>query len=319
MSYITPKTTRGVQEQDVWAAADAVLLQGERPTIERVRQHMGRGSPNTVGPMLESWFGRLGQRLSAAENEAQGDALLPQVVQEAALALWQAACKQAQVAAQTALQDQHTALAQAQEALAAREARLAQGELNLQQQKQGLDAALKLAQDQQADLSERLAAMQQQLEQREAQLTAQRQEWDELQQQRDAERRQHSTALEAAAQERQRLAEQFSGNEKRWLGELDRSRQEVEKLKKQQQQAAQDAQALVAEMRSRQAQLETEALAAQSVLATTQHSLHLANERIEELKIQLQQRPLPDAPALRSSSPSLQRRALAQKSLARRR
>ena len=296
MSYITPKTTRGVQEQDVWAAADAVLLQGERPTIERVRQHMGRGSPNTVGPMLESWFGRLGQRLSAAENEAQGDALLPQVVQEAALALWQAACKQAQVAAQTALQEQHTALAQAQEALAAREARLAQGELNLQQQKQGLDAALKLAQDQQADLSERLAAMQQQLEQREAQLTAQRQEWDELQQQRDAERRQHSTALEAAAQERQRLAEQFSGNEKRWLGELDRSRQEVEKLKKQQQQAAQDAQALVAEMRSRQAQLETEALAAQSVLATTQHSLHLANERIEELKIQLQQRPLFDSP-----------------------
>ena len=52
MSYITPKTTRGVQEQDVWAAADAVLLQGERPTIERVRQHMGRGSPTTVGPML---------------------------------------------------------------------------------------------------------------------------------------------------------------------------------------------------------------------------------------------------------------------------
>ena len=179
MSYITPKTTRGVQEQDVWAAADAVLLQGERPTIERVRQHMGRGSPNTVGPMLESWFGRLGQRLSAAENEAQGDALLPQVVQEAALALWQAACKQAQVAAQTALQEQHTALAQAQEALAAREACLAQGELNLQQQKQGLDAALKLAQDQQADLSERLAAMQQQLEQHKAQLTAQRQERDE--------------------------------------------------------------------------------------------------------------------------------------------
>ena len=32
MSYITPKTTRGVQEQDVWAAADAVLLQEKRRT-----------------------------------------------------------------------------------------------------------------------------------------------------------------------------------------------------------------------------------------------------------------------------------------------
>lgn len=43
---------RGVQMDDVWAAADAVLNQGERPTIERVRQQLGRGSPNTVGPML---------------------------------------------------------------------------------------------------------------------------------------------------------------------------------------------------------------------------------------------------------------------------
>jgi len=54
---------RGVQRQDVWEAADAVLLQGEKPTIERVRQHLGSGSPNTVGPHLEQWFKHLGRRL----------------------------------------------------------------------------------------------------------------------------------------------------------------------------------------------------------------------------------------------------------------
>jgi hypothetical protein len=40
--------TRGITKDDVWVAADAVLVQGQRPTIERVRQQLGRGSPNTV-------------------------------------------------------------------------------------------------------------------------------------------------------------------------------------------------------------------------------------------------------------------------------
>ena len=53
---------RGVQLEDVWAAADAVLGLGERPTIERVRQQLGRGSPNTVGPMLDGWYGSLAKR-----------------------------------------------------------------------------------------------------------------------------------------------------------------------------------------------------------------------------------------------------------------
>jgi len=318
MSYTIPKTTRGVQEQDVWAAADAVLMEGQRPTIERVRQHMGRGSPNTVGPMLESWFARLGERLGAAAQGAAQGRQLPAAVHEAMQALWQIALTQAQTAAQEALQAQQAQLVEAQTALQAHEQQLQQRSDNLQQQKQALDEALKLAQAQQADLSERLDAMQQQLEQREQLLQARRQEFDALQQQRDVERQQHRTALEAAAHERQRLAEQFSGNEKRWLGELDRSRQEVEKLKKQQLQAMQEAQELIAQTRSRQAELENECFSAQSALTTTQHSLELANERIAELKALLQQRSAPEATAPRNGS-SLQRRALAQKSLTRRR
>ncbi|WP_368859848.1 DNA-binding protein, partial [Escherichia coli] len=44
----------GITEVDVWRASDALLLEGARPTIERVRQKIGRGSPNTVSPHLES-------------------------------------------------------------------------------------------------------------------------------------------------------------------------------------------------------------------------------------------------------------------------
>ena len=42
------KKSRAVQQQDVWTAADALIAEGLRPTIERVRHKIGRGSPNTV-------------------------------------------------------------------------------------------------------------------------------------------------------------------------------------------------------------------------------------------------------------------------------
>ena len=54
----------GINETDVWQAADALLLEGARPTIERVRMKIGRGSPNTVTPYLETWFRSLGARIA---------------------------------------------------------------------------------------------------------------------------------------------------------------------------------------------------------------------------------------------------------------
>jgi hypothetical protein len=60
------KSTRGVQQDEVSAAADTLLAECLRPTIERVRMKIGRGSPNTVAPMLETWFADLGVRLGVA-------------------------------------------------------------------------------------------------------------------------------------------------------------------------------------------------------------------------------------------------------------
>ena len=64
---------RGVQMEEVWAAADTVLGLGERPTIERVRQQLGRGSPNTVGPMLDGWYGSLAKRLQSPVDVIEHD------------------------------------------------------------------------------------------------------------------------------------------------------------------------------------------------------------------------------------------------------
>ncbi|PPU41477.1 DNA-binding protein [Xanthomonas hortorum] len=39
---------RGITESDVNDAADALVADGERPTAERIRAHLGTSQPNTV-------------------------------------------------------------------------------------------------------------------------------------------------------------------------------------------------------------------------------------------------------------------------------
>ena len=54
----------GVTRADVFNAADALAMRGARPTVERVRNHLGTGSPNTVTPLLDEWWKAVGPRLA---------------------------------------------------------------------------------------------------------------------------------------------------------------------------------------------------------------------------------------------------------------
>ena len=47
--------TTGITYDQVAAAAEAVTAQGENPSIMRVREHLGTGSPNTIHRHLKSW------------------------------------------------------------------------------------------------------------------------------------------------------------------------------------------------------------------------------------------------------------------------
>lgn len=81
---------RGITEKDVFIACDALVLAGERPTIERVRQKIGRGSPNTVSPMLDAWFKGLGRRLQDPGAFAPPSDV-PEPVLQAAQHFWEVA------------------------------------------------------------------------------------------------------------------------------------------------------------------------------------------------------------------------------------
>lgn len=115
--------SRGITEQDVWKAADALLLEGARPTIERVRLKIGRGSPNTVSPHLESWFARLGARIADPQAFRAPETDAPEPVRELARQLWETAQALAHQAAETrALQAED----QARQARAERDAQAAE-------------------------------------------------------------------------------------------------------------------------------------------------------------------------------------------------
>ena len=75
----------GIRQSDVSHAADTLLRTGDRPTVEKVRTKLGRGSPNTINPMLDAWWKTLSVRLDSGPAALHR---LPETVAHIAEALW---------------------------------------------------------------------------------------------------------------------------------------------------------------------------------------------------------------------------------------
>lgn len=214
------KSTRGVQQQEVWAAADALIAAGERPTIERVRLKIGRGSPNTVSPMLEAWFATLGPRLGVALGGAQAEEGTPKELLQALNKVWAAAVAAARDEADRALEPERDRLAQQGLKLDIARQELLQREAALTERGIALEHALELAKSQLRGQAAQLEKAGRDLEQARSSLA-------NLVQERDAGRRQFDEQLRTLAEERQRTEQRRAANERRLLEEVDRARQEV--------------------------------------------------------------------------------------------
>jgi hypothetical protein len=84
--------SRGITQSDVSHAADSLLRAGERPTIDKVRAKIGKGSPNTINPMLDAWWKTLAARLDSGPAALHR---LPETVAHIAEALWMQALEEA--------------------------------------------------------------------------------------------------------------------------------------------------------------------------------------------------------------------------------
>jgi hypothetical protein len=135
------RPSSAIGQADVTGAADRLLAAGERPTVKKVRAKIGRGSPNTINPLLDNWWKTL-----AARFEAGPPALyrLPEAVAHICEALWQQTLEAAQERAGIELRKRDSRLSEKEQHIEVRSAVLSlrEGELNARIRALSQEAAL---------------------------------------------------------------------------------------------------------------------------------------------------------------------------------
>lgn len=218
---------RGITETDVHTAADELVANGDRPTVERIRAHLGTGSPNTVTRWLDTWWKNLGIRLQPKRPDLK-DA--PTVLAELAGQWWALALEHAR---ESVLEE----LAYARQSLAAE-----YGELRVQQQSFADEGSALHAKATASAQSERLALTQvaelrqlvDQLQSQLAESARQRASTDQRLEQVESARRTMEGRLqelqELARSERDSLIEHARSVENRAAREVDQARQQAKEL-----------------------------------------------------------------------------------------
>jgi len=219
-----------ISREDVFQSADALLVQGDRPTIDRVRMKLGRGSPNTINDHLDAWWLKLGARLR--DIPGQEFPQVPERVSQALLQLWDHALEGAHSALrETAAQREQTLIEQeatlesATQALHAREVAAAAGMA-------ALEEALALARDQLAATNQRANALEARMQERDAECDRLRGRIGTLETDCHHYRTQLDAASTAHQAERTQLQERHATTEAHWMLELDRARQSAKELTK---------------------------------------------------------------------------------------
>lgn len=277
------KSTRGVQQDEVWAAADALIVEGLRPTIERVRQRLGRGSPNTVSPMLEAWFATLGERLGVTElqNDLKG---LPPIVSQSISKIWEVALHEAHIEAGQNVAKVNEALALERADLDERETKLTQRDLVLNEREKASNEALELANRQFSELSTRFTELQTQLQQRENELLKLRAEHSSLRSSSQSDIRKHEEAVKLLNRDRQQLGERSDLNHRRLLQDLDRTRQELKQAKTAVDESERRSENIRKEIEATNVALSDKLKLSQIEVATLNQALTTANEHSTELR-----------------------------------
>ncbi|MGJ7541467.1 DNA-binding protein [Variovorax sp. LT1R16] len=228
---MTQKRSRGVQQADVWAAADALIAAGDRPTIERVRQKIGSGSPNTVSPMLDAWYRTLPARLGVAamvdSAAGVGGSRLPPEVADAARRLWELACRDASALSSQANEAQRAALDRREDALTAAEAEFQRREQTFASTKASLEESVLRGNDTITGLQRQLDAAQQRQDAMERQVEQLREALAASQRRQEALRAEQAAALARKDATMAETQQRHDAAEHRALREIDRAREET--------------------------------------------------------------------------------------------
>jgi hypothetical protein len=208
---------------NVFQAADAVLLAGGRVTIDRVRTHLGRGSPNTIQEHLESWWSGLGARLRDIPGREFPE--LPDEVATALQGLWNTALDSAHAAIDGKAATRDAQLMTREAAIAARETQWVEQTEASAARGAALEESLALAREQLLAANTRADRLETLLQTRETDIDRLRAHAESLEAQFRELRIKLDAATDAHQAERAKLDERHAANEARWLVEIDRGRQ----------------------------------------------------------------------------------------------
>lgn len=226
---------KGIQQSDVERAADQLLAAGERPTIEKVRLQLGRGSPNTIAPLLDLWFSGLGRRVRGlAGAEGWGDQL-PASLLATAEALWRQAQTEAERVAGQELHAAKEALAQLEQRVNERAQALVQQEALLLERQSSLERSLQAAQLQIGALEQSLALANQDGQAKAQKISTLEASLRLNQERRDEDAARHQQALQQLTEDRRRADERYDSASVRSALEIDRLRQELKTERQQRQ------------------------------------------------------------------------------------
>lgn len=211
--------TRGIAEQDVFEAADKLLARGERPTIERVRLELGRGSPNTVNRLLDGWWGGLAARMAAKESSK-----LPAHFQAACERLYERVVADSRTMASQQLESRLAEVEAREQQLLARSNVLSAKEATLSQPMEMLRGDLARANDLVVNLTATKGLLL-----REIEVLAKNDQ--ELKKQLAVCSVSHSELKKKSAAELHRVRAQWEAQENRWLRQIDSLREDLKLLR----------------------------------------------------------------------------------------
>ena len=288
-----------ISRADVFRAADELLVKGDRPTIDRVRMKLGRGSPNTINDHLDTWWAKLGSRLRDLPGREFPQ--LPDCVAHALQQLWNEALKGAHEALQGTLIQREEAIAQREQALETQIRYLTEREQTEAARAAALGESLALAREQLSAANRRAETLESTLHQRDTECVRLQTRVETLEAFSADLRGKFDDVTATHQVERRELQEHYARAEARWLTEVDRARQGANDV-------AKEHERIVKELRAQISSLQTERDHLRHEVVETRAELKTALAVREQLEKRLRVLPTPHEEAQTAESKSRRHR-----------
>jgi chromosome segregation ATPase len=244
--------------------------------------------------MLEAWFATLASRLGVNNSKKDGSDM-PQALQQAMENLWSMALAISQNHADEKLAQAKADLNEAKQALELRENKLLQQHQVLVTQNAAFEVSVRVAADRADDLASRLNQAQMLISKRETEIELLRQKIVLIEDECAVERRRSAEAASMQTQEREKYERRVDATHHKLLQDIDRGRQEVQKIKSDKQAAEKQFEAAHIAWQQKNKSHENDLLKAQELLSVKvadikalHEALAVSNANLDELRDLLQ-------------------------------